>query len=166
MGGQGSGDWWHSDKKLTVEESLGISIGALRGRLFDGAAGSISWTWPSGDSSTVGYFVTDDGGRLTVTFHYRWQDREQVRVPIRLQTTPTQFGCRRRWFTCPLFVNGVACRRRVGNIYLPGGAKYFGCRMCHDLTYKSSQESHQLERILGYSTARVLTTEMRRERIS
>ena len=46
---------------------------------------------------------------------------EDVRIPIRLQTTPTQFGGRRWWFTCPLIVNGVACNRRVGKLYLPPG---------------------------------------------
>jgi len=29
----------------------------------------------------------------------------------------------------------------VGKLYLPPGGKYFGCRHCYNLTYKSCQES-------------------------
>ena len=46
----------------------------------------------------------------------------------------TEFGGERWWFTCPLKVNDVNCNRRVGKLYLPPGANYFGCRSCHELT--------------------------------
>ena len=29
----------------------------------------------------------------------------------------------------------------MGKLYLPPGGRYFGCRHCHDLTYRSRQES-------------------------
>lgn len=74
-------------------------------------------------------------------------ESEDVRIPVRLQTTPTQFGGERWWFTCPLVVNGIACNRRVGKLYLPPRAKYFGCRTCHGLTYQSSQEAHKMKRL-------------------
>ena len=61
------------------------------------------------------------GDGPTITLHYRWRDSEDVRIPVRLQTTPTQFGGERWWFTCPLIVNGVACNRRAGKLYLPPG---------------------------------------------
>jgi hypothetical protein len=47
----------------------------------------------------------------------------------------------------PLIVNGRSCGRRVGKRYLPPGARYFGCRRCHDLTYTSCQESHRYDRL-------------------
>ena len=81
--------------------------------------------------------------------HYRWRDKEDVNIPVPLEATPTQFGGRRWWFICPLIVRGVACTRRSGKLYLPPGAKYFGCRECHDLTYRSCQEAHQAERLFG-----------------
>lgn len=34
----------------------------------------------------------------------------------------------------------VTCQRRVRKLYLPPGAKYFGCRTCYKLTYQSVQE--------------------------
>jgi hypothetical protein len=72
-----------------------------------------------------------------------------VSIPVRLEMTPTQFGGRRWWFICPLIRNGVACNRRAGKLYSPPGAKYFGCRQCFDLTYRSSQEAHQTERLFA-----------------
>ncbi len=61
--------------------------------------------------------------------------------------TATQFGGQRWWFTCPITINGVACNHRVGKLYLPPYAKYFGCRHCHRLSYRSCQEAHQDERM-------------------
>jgi hypothetical protein len=33
----------------------------------------------------------------------------------------------------------VPCGRRVSALYLPPGAKWFGCRHCYELTYESAQ---------------------------
>jgi hypothetical protein len=150
MGGPGSGNWWRwQRKKQTVESSLDIGLKQLRKRLFAGAAGSMTWTWGSGRKSSIGYRVTSSGDGLAVHLDYRWGDKEDVHIPVRLEQTPTQFGGQRWWFICPLIVGGHACNRRAGKLYLPPGAKYFGCRKCHDLTYRSSQEAHQTERLFG-----------------
>lgn len=45
-------------------------------------------------------------------------------------------GVKPVWST---IVNGVVCHRRVRKLFLPPGAKYFGCRACYDLTYESAQ---------------------------
>lgn len=148
MGGSGSGNWCRWNKKSTVEESLALAMREFRGRLHSHAACTLTWTWTSGSKSSVGYFVSL-GDVPTIMLDYRWRDAEDVKIPIRLQTTPTQFGGRRWWFTCPLIVNGVACNRRVGKVYLPPGARYFGCRACHRLTYRSCQEAHQAERLFA-----------------
>jgi len=76
-------------------------------------------------------------------------DPEDIVTPIRLQTTRPHLGGVRRWFTCPLISNGIACERRVAKLYLPPGSRHFGCRICHDLTYQSCQQAHQTERLLG-----------------
>jgi hypothetical protein len=149
MGGIGSGNRYRSRRKTTVEESLTVAVRDLRGRLHPGAAGTLTWRWPGGDTSAIGYFVTGGGDAPALTLHYRRVNAAGVRVVVRLQTTPTRFGGRRWWFTCPLAVGGVPCRRRVGTLHLPPGSHYFGCRTCHDLTYRSCQEAHQLERLFG-----------------
>ncbi|WP_442485602.1 hypothetical protein [Aeoliella sp. SH292] len=146
----GSGNWYRFDKKQTVGQSLPLNIGSFRGRLFDGSAGTFTWTRYGGWESSIGYRVTARRGESPmITLHYRRNDAENIEVPIRLQSTPGQFGGRRWWFTCPLMVAGVPCQRRVGKLYLPTGARYYGCRHCHRLTYRSCQESHQRERMLA-----------------
>ncbi len=150
MGGPGSGNWYRSlGSKSTVEGSLTVAVRDIRNRLHHGSSGTFSWTWRGGHTSSIGYFVTRTFDVPTVTLHYRWGGKEVVRVPVRMTTTPTQFGGRRWWFTCPLSVRGVPCNRRVGKLHLPSGARLFGCRRCHNLTYRSCQESHQAERVFG-----------------
>ena len=150
MGGPGSGNHWRwQGKKTTVEESLVVSMRDFRKRLYRGAAGTFTWPRASGGKSSIGYFVSWNDDAPTVTLHYRWRDQEDVRLPVRLEMTPAQFGGRRWWFTCPLCVRGVTRNRRAGKLYLPPGAKFFGCRKCHGLTYRSCQEAHQAERVFG-----------------
>ncbi len=43
-------------------------------------------------------------------------------------------------FTCLLIIGDRLCNRRVGKCYLPPGGKYFGCRACYNLTYRSCKE--------------------------
>lgn len=111
MGGMGSGNWYRwQGKKATVAESPCVAMRDFRGRIFGGAAGTLTWTYgqddaASGNKTSVGWFVSwggsDNSTGPTDTLHYRWRDSEDMRIPVRLQTTPTQFGGKRRWFTCP-----------------------------------------------------------------
>jgi hypothetical protein len=70
-------------------------------------------------------------------------EKENFKYKIKLVSTPCNYGRERWWFICQLSVNGVYCGRRVGTLYLPPNGKYFGCRHCYDLTYRSCRESHQ-----------------------
>lgn len=45
------------------------------------------------------------------------------------------YGGQRPWFVCP------RCSQRVGKLYKPYLRSPFWCRHCHNLTYKSCQES-------------------------
>ncbi len=148
MGGMGSGNWYRFDKRATVEESLTLAMRDFRGRIYPYSSGTFTWTWAGGNESSAGYFVTR-GDVPAITLHYRWRDSEDVEIPLRLQATPTQFGGQQWWFTCPLTVGEMPCNRRVGKLYLPPGARYFGCRRCYDLTYRSCQEAHQEERLFA-----------------
>jgi hypothetical protein len=158
MGGSGSGRWrWH-DKKTTVEECLTLSAGKLaREGIIAQSPGSgwLCWTNTAtgGTTASACYSceVSDDRIILRLRFTVTRHDDSSVDVgePIAVQTTPSAVGGRRWWFTCPLIVNGRVCGRRVGKLYLPPGARYFGCRHCHDLTYTSCQESHRYDRLFG-----------------
>jgi hypothetical protein len=158
MGGSGSGRWgWH-DKRTTVEECLILSAGKLaRDGIVAQSAGSgwLCWTNTATgvQTASLGYSreVNDDLVilRLRYTVTRRGGEKHDIEEPIWLQTTPSAVGGHRWWFTCALVVNARACSRRVGKLYLPPGARYFGCRHCHDLTYTSCQESHQYDRLFG-----------------
>ncbi len=47
-------------------------------------------------------------------------------------------------------IGDVPCERRVGKLWLPPGAIYFGCRHCYGLTYRSCQESHKRDRMVEW----------------
>lgn len=85
-------------------------------------------------SSQIGlalsYTVTNPGTDQKIPVNY----------VIEMATTPCPFGGERYWFLCPLTPNGIACKRRVGRLYLPGGSLYFGCRCCHNLIYRKQKK--------------------------
>ena len=158
MGGFGSGNryhYWRSSKKTTVEECLCLNAsawmraGILRAGV--GRVGSWVWTYQSGKQFPIYYAVeTSDKAEPLVRLSYSWTwngsgPTESASYTVHLTTTRPQFGGLRWWFLCPLTVNGRPCNRRVGKLYLPTPARYFGCRHCHDLTYTSCQESHQFD---------------------
>lgn len=60
---------------------------------------------------------------------------ESINYNVPLVTTACYFGGKRYWFICPLVVNGKPCEKRVGVLYKCG--KYFGCRHCYNLSYRS-----------------------------
>jgi hypothetical protein len=62
---------------------------------------------------------------------------------IRISQTPCNFGGIRYWYHCPLIRRSDICDRRVGLLYLPPSQKYFGCRHCHNLTYRSQKEHNK-----------------------
>lgn len=159
MGGFLSGNRYGRSSKSTVEDSYTLDVALLLrdGRLRDGVCGSM--TWSDGMShqplASVGYSVTVvDDDELILRLKYRVGDREDIDLPIRLQTTRPHFGGIRWWLTCPLMNGERPCERRVAKLHLRN--RYFGCRQCLDLTYRSSQEAHQLERLFAsmqkYST--------------
>ena len=49
-----------------------------------------------------------------------------MQYPVKLLSTPCNYGGNRLWFECP------QCRRRVGVLY---GCKVFSCRYCKNLNY-------------------------------
>jgi len=148
----GKGRWIRLDTKTTVEASLKLPISSIRKPFHRESGGTLTWTWMSNGPISIDYFIRPNAGKPFVILDYLWRKTEQVAIPVDFQSTPTQFGGRRWWFTCPLILNGIACNRRVGKLYLPASAKYFGCRHCHKLAYRSSQEAYQVERAFCFLT--------------
>jgi hypothetical protein len=145
MGGAFSGYRW--SKKRVVESCTTIDTSDLRRwnlLVPDGTsrAGAFHWSRGGEDkpSSSVSYRVTvgPNGGTLRLLYAIKSLNAE-LDYAVQLVTTPCHLGGVRWWFLCPLTKNGVACGRRVRKLFLSG--EYFGCRRCHDLVYRSSQES-------------------------
>lgn len=73
------------------------------------------------------------GGTEVLPLSYYVGD-ELVSYSVELDTTHCNYGGKRYWFLCPI------CKKRVAKIYLPPKGKYFACRACHYLTYRSCNE--------------------------
>ena len=145
MGGFGSGERW--SKKGTVEGRYSLDTSDLkRWNLLtpgtDARAGAFTWRCGADDksSSSVSYLLTVGPASGTLRLMYSMKSANaDLDYSVRLVTTPCHLGGARWWFVCPLVRNNVACGRRVRKLYL--SSRYFGCRYCHDLTYRSRQES-------------------------
>ena len=155
MGGYGSTRWEFHRKKLTADDCRNLSIFHLKREnlLTPGRKSSGRWVWhkqSTGEElASIGYELTLTEDNPFLRLHYvhtsRWSE-EKIKVDylIPLVTTGCHFGGQRYWFICPMTVNGRYCGRRVGKLYLAPGNPYFACRHCHDLTYRSSQESDKV----------------------
>ncbi|MBP3956749.1 hypothetical protein J8F10_15865 [Gemmata sp. G18] len=144
MGGTFSG--CRGSKKRVVESCDALDTANLKrwGMLIPGTdrAGVLDWRHggEKKPSSTLAYTlaVGTDNGVLRLVYRIG-QPAESLDYAIQLVTTRCHLGGLRWWFICPLVRDRVACERRVRKLYRCG--KYFGCRHCHNLAYRSTQES-------------------------
>jgi len=141
MGGYGSGRWRLHRRKWRVESCLSLDAGLWQRegilRVNAWQRGSRVWKNPvtGEEDSSISYELSTHELNGWVQLEYTLPDRgERLNYKVDLQTTKPRFGGLRWWFTCPL----EGCGRRVRKLYLRG--RYFGCRVCHDLTYRSAQE--------------------------
>lgn len=134
MGGFGSGrqngadctdDYWLIDIRRWQRDGL-ISLGQ-----------QINWQWlQNGEKvASIGARVEIDQIRLMYSYQRNGGDSENLNYPVALQTTACHYGGMRHWFTCP----ATGCGRRVAVLYL--GGKYFACRHCYRLAYRSQRET-------------------------
>jgi hypothetical protein len=151
----------HRNRRLTVEECRIFDIGSLKEALncvdFPTNCGKVSWSgasiWqdPFGGTEAVldyslgrvrgeGLILLTDPERTT-SFPTSVRLLGEYEIPI--TTTPTRIGGVRYWFCCPVEHDRKPCSRRVKRLYLPPGEEIFGCRQCHDLTYRSAQQHDQ-----------------------
>ncbi len=138
MGGLGSGA--RHSKKDTVEGCRWLDTADLKKwkMLVPGTANRLgSFRW---GAASVSYTLTvgADAGALRLIYRMP-ADSADTDYTVRLVTTPCHLGGARWWFLCPLTKDGIRCGRRVRKLYQRG--RYFGCRTCHELTYRSRQES-------------------------
>ena len=156
MGGSGSGNryhWHRRSKKTAVEHCLSLDANRWmrEGILARGVihSGTWHWTYKSGKSCSIDYWVnTCETDFPLVQLSYSWKrdsgEPQSEQYSIHLTMTYPHYGGIRWWFVCPLVIGGQPCKRRVGKLYLPPSARFFGCRHCYDLTYTSCQESDKV----------------------
>ena len=166
MGGYGSTRWEYHQKKKLVEDCLHLDILNLSKRgLISGsyAHGTSVWENISGgrDASIEFEIFPVDYLSKIMRFHYTAEcdgNERKMQYDCRLVSSKAFLGRSRWWFTCPLIINDQHCNRRVRKLYLPMGEIYFGCRHCHDLTYRSSQNhDKQVDELLSLSHEQLLS---------
>lgn len=143
IGGYGSGQRWR--KKRTADACRAIDTADLRRRGWLAAGtrvGELTWPavlpWQKASTVTCDVTVGEADGSLRLRYTPARDPDATLDYRVPLVATPCRLGGR-RWFVCPLARGEVACDRRVRKVFLVG--RYFGCRHCHDLTYRSRQRS-------------------------
>jgi len=137
----------YSDR-LTVEQCKSISTKVLKqNHLLNGDVRLSACSWKQNEGIAI--VISTVKGDEYIRFVYIETNRQIAKKTKRdykahLTWTLCFFAGRRWWFICPMEIDGEDCNRRVGVLYLPNG-KSFGCRHCHNLTYRSCQESHQYD---------------------
>lgn len=146
MGGYGSTRWANHEKAATVEEALALDVADLvrLGLLLREPASvsrSVSWTVSGTGETRASVYLTVDTlhGNHSVAFRYN-ANGTPISYRVLLASTRPPLGGRRWWWVCPLEVKGRPCGKRVQKLYLPPSASLFGCRSCHRLAYRVSQE--------------------------
>jgi hypothetical protein len=125
-----------------VENCLVLDIAALRPVCIR-RAGTVSWGTAFHDepAAEIAYRLVADGDGYVIHLTYCEADTPiDLTVPLIITRLP--FNGLRYWFSCPVGNGARICGRRCRCLYLPPGAQIFGCRDCHDLTYRSCRESH------------------------
>jgi hypothetical protein len=131
----GRGVFW---KKTQVSDCLKLDILSITKKcdLETAVHGTSSWKNSWGEKSEISIlFYAPEKIQLSYTITKKQDDEKKyLDYYVYLDTTPCNFGGKRWWFLCP------NCNRRRRILYLPPGATYFLCRICHNLTYESQQE--------------------------
>jgi len=135
MGGTGSGYYSRWRRRSTTEEHRCIDIRWLKKKslLQPGIIGSLHWVRNGIEYGNIDFQIKND--RMVLLYNVRQPGGEWNRVEqtVFFDKTPCHYGGHRWWFLC------YRCDRRVVAIYAAG--KYFLCRHCYGLTYRSRQET-------------------------
>lgn len=121
------GSYYRWSAKKTVDRYIALDIAQIA-RTFDMTQTIVGKLFQN-DEPKLGYIIYPGVG-MDLIYSYRDQPVTPYRVSF-TYTTPGAGG-KRVWFLCP------RCRRRCRILY---GGHPFACRQCHNLTYKTRQQS-------------------------
>lgn len=146
MGGLGSGSY-RVNKRPVKENCLILQINKIIHSNFNAIGNERlrmgTWSWRR-DDKLYGILAYRIEERKTLILDYIAKN-EEINQSIILVTTIQPQGGKRYWALCPR----QQCMRLCANLYLPVGRKIFACRKCYNLTYRSSNQSHQLDWLYG-----------------
>jgi hypothetical protein len=134
MGGYGSGRRRSLDRHRQVESCLALDVDRIPRPILAGNEGHIDLTLPlTPNFVRCSYLVRCDPWGFELVL---WMPATGWVVSrVRLHHVPAKFGGARPYLLCP------SCRARGRKLYWPlEGPGGFGCRRCHQLSYRSSQE--------------------------
>lgn len=142
MGGYLSG--WHRGRRRTVEEARRLDVLAWKreGLLRPGVSWTTQWRNCEGEPvASIGCACVGYSGAVELS--YRWTPPggdagEDLRYSIKVEWTNCNYGRARPWFRCPNLSCGRRCR------FLHEAERYYVCRMCARLTYRTRQQSRSL----------------------
>lgn len=132
MGGSGSG---RKGGREVVENCHSVDANDFTKWKFfkpGGKWGITKWTRSGQETGSCGVRTSIEDNRAACSFYYN--DREE---PVGLSWYSPGYGGRRYFFVCPV------CGRRMRTLFFKQSK--LACRICHDLTYTSCNESHYFD---------------------
>jgi hypothetical protein len=150
------------DKKKQLDHMISLDICGLKR---DGFLTSFNWQsiiWRNEYGEIVSRldarsFVLNTVPYMELKYALRgdYQAHEEpFSYRVYFSSTECNYGGRRLWFVCPLLVKGIRCGRRCRILYLDNGL--FGCRFCHNLSYRSQNINRKSKYFYLY---RIIDTE-------
>ena len=139
-----SGRGWHRGRRPTVEERPRLDVQRL-------SKDKLVTPSPTLTLSLAYSFSTGSKMRILnrlglLIFSYSVSNTgEDVCYPVETEWTSCTYGGSRPWFLCP----AVGCGRRCRFLYL--GERYFVCRSCAGLSYRSSQVRRNISAMANHA---------------
>ncbi len=127
------------NKKNVVDNYQRIDLAQIK---LNYSYNDMAISWGENRECSIGLVL--DTEQMTARFRYKQINKlkntsEDFDYTFPLDSTPCHFGGKRYWFKCQaIALNGTTCNRRV-RVLLNGG-KFYVCRHCLNLSYKSRQK--------------------------
>lgn len=123
----GRGRWYRRNTRRTVDDYLRLNAHQIMAAGDFAGGFRCTVNWPGRDQAAIDVAVTPHHRALLT---YNWRGQLLPAYYVTVATTAPHYGGVRYWWLCP------NCGRRVADLY---GGKYFWCRTCHGLTYRTAQ---------------------------
>jgi hypothetical protein len=147
MGGYYSTRWNGHIRKCPVESCLTFDLKTVPIAEYMSAAEShardYNWTYTRDKKPAGNMGIVYQPEKMRLVFVYTATNdngAERIEEPIRISTTPLNFGGVRYWLHCP------HCGKRTRTLHKPPACSRFRCRACWGLTYSSVQTAHEWDR--------------------